>query len=61
MLCPLEKICLDGQSRDYQILQHLPAYAVADPPLPREPLMELVDSYIPDLEQSRASWLRKSH
>ena len=61
VLCPLEKICLDGQSRYYQILQHLQAYAVADPPLPREPLLELIDSYILDLEQYRASWLRKSH
>ncbi len=61
MLCPLEKICLDGRRRYYQILQHLQVYAVADPPLPREPLMELIDSYIPDLEQSRASRLRKSH
>ena len=61
VLCPLEKICLDGQSRYYQTLQQLQAYAVADPPLPREPLLELIDSYILDLEQYRASWLRKSN
>jgi hypothetical protein len=61
LFCPLERICLDDQSLYHWVLQHLEAYASADPPLPAEPLMELIDSYIEDLERYREVWVRRSH
>jgi len=61
LLCPLERICLDGQSRYYQIMQQLQTYAQAESPLSREPLLKLIDSYIGELRQYREGWLRKSH
>lgn len=61
LFCPLERICLDDQSLYHRVLQHLQAYACADPPLPPAPLMDLIDSYILDLKRYREVWVRRSH
>lgn len=60
-LCPLEKICFDGQSLYYQIMRFLQVYSLAGSLLPRGPLIELIDFYIRDLNGYRQEWLRKSN
>jgi hypothetical protein len=60
-LCPLEKVCFDGQSLYYQIMRFLQVYSLAGALLPRGPLIELIDFYIKDLNGYREEWLRKSN
>lgn len=60
-LCPLERVCFDGQSLYYQIMRYLQVYSLAGNLLPRSPLIELIGSYIRDLNGYREEWLRKSH
>ena len=59
--CPLERICFDSQSLFYQIMRSLQVYSLAGAFLPREPLLNLIDTYIRDLNGYRNEWLRKSH
>ena len=60
-LCPLEKVCFDGQSLYYQIMRFLQVYSLAGALLPRGPLIELIDFYIKDLNGYREEWLRKAN
>jgi hypothetical protein len=60
-LCPLEKVCFDSQSLYYQIMRFLQVYSLAGALLPREPLIELLEFYIRDLNGYREEWLRKSN
>jgi hypothetical protein len=60
-LCPLERVCFDGQSLFYQIMRFLQVYSLAGALLPRGPLIELIDFYIKDLNGYREEWLRKSN
>ena len=60
-LCPLERVCFDSQSLYYQIMRFLQVYALAGKMLPREPLIELINSYIRDLNGYREDWLKMSH
>jgi hypothetical protein len=59
--CPLEKICFDSQSLYYQIMRSLQVYSLAGALLPREPVIQLIDSYILDLSNYREEWIRKSN
>jgi len=59
--CPLEKVCFDGQSLYYQIMRSLQVYSLAGALLPREPVIELLDSYIRDLNGYRQEWVKKSN
>jgi len=59
--CPLEKICLDSESLYYQIMRNLQVYSLAGAFLPRQPLIELINSYIRDLNTYREEWRKKSH
>jgi len=61
LLCPFEGICFDNQSLYYQIMRHLQVYTLAGALLPRGPLIELIESYIRDLNIYRGKWVRKSH
>lgn len=60
-LCPLERVCFDSQSLYYQIMRFLQVYTLAGKMLPREPLIELINSYIRDLNGYREDWLKMSH
>jgi hypothetical protein len=60
-LCPMECMCFDSQSLYYQIMRHLQVYSLAGAFLPRGPVIELIESYIRNLNGSREEWLRKSH
>ncbi len=59
--CPLERVCFDSESLYYQIMRFLQVYSLAGALLPREPLIELIDSYIKDLNGYRAEWVKKSN
>ena len=59
--CPLERSCFDSQSVYYQIMRSLQVYSLAGAFLPREPILDLIDSYIRDLNDYRKEWLRKSN
>jgi hypothetical protein len=59
--CPLEKICFDSQSLYYQIMRSLQVYSLAGALLPREPVIQLINSYIQDLNSYREEWIRKSN
>jgi hypothetical protein len=60
-LCPLECVCFDSQSVYYQIMRHLQVYSLAGALLPSGPVIELIESYIRNLNAYREEWLRKSH
>ena len=60
-LCPLECVCFDGQSLYYQIMRHLQVYSLAGSLLPQGPVIELIESYIRNLNGYREEWVRKSH
>jgi hypothetical protein len=60
-LCPMENVCFDGQSLYYQIMRSLRVYSLAGALLPREPVIQLLESYIGDLRGYRDEWLKKSH
>jgi hypothetical protein len=60
-LCPLAGVCFDSQSLYYQIMRHLQVYSTAGALLPKGPLIELIESYIRDLDGYRQQWLRKGH
>jgi hypothetical protein len=60
-LCPLECMCFDSQSLYYQIMRQLQVYSLAGAFLPRGPVIELIETYIHNLNGSREEWLRKSH
>lgn len=59
--CPLEPICSDNQSLYYQIMRHLQVYSLAGCLLPRAPILEMIDTYIRDLDGCRRNWVRKSN
>jgi len=59
--CPMESVCFDGQSLYYQIMRSLRVYSLAGALLPREPVIQLIESYIGDLRGYRNEWLKKSH
>lgn len=61
LFCPLERVCFDSQSLYYQIMRFLQVYSLAGALLPREPLIELIDSYILDLNGYRAEWVKMSN
>jgi hypothetical protein len=60
-LCPMEFICFDSQSLYYQIMRCLQVYSIAGTFLPLEPLVELINTYIRDLNQYRDDWVKRSH
>jgi len=60
-LCPLAGVCFDSQSLYYQIMRQLQIYCAAGALLPKGPLIELIESYIRDLDGYRQQWLRKGH
>jgi hypothetical protein len=60
-LCPFESICIDDQSLYYQIIRHLQVYSIAGSLLPRGPVLEMIDSYLRDLNQYRRDWMKKSN
>ena len=59
--CPLGNVCFDGQSLYYQIMRSLQVYSLAGALLPAEPLLELIESYILQLNGYRDEWRKKSH
>ena len=59
--CPMENVCFDSQSLYYQIMRSLQVYCLAGALLPREPVIQLIESYIGDLRGYRDVWLKKSH
>jgi hypothetical protein len=59
--CPMESVCFDSQSLYYQIMRSLRVYSLAGALLPREPVIQLIESYIGDLRGYRNEWLKKSH
>ncbi len=59
--CPMESVCFDSQSLYYQIMRSLRVYSLAGALLPREPVIQLIESYIGDLRGYRDEWLKKSH
>ncbi|MBP1722471.1 MAG: hypothetical protein H6Q44_176 [Deltaproteobacteria bacterium] len=59
--CPMENVCFDSQSLYYQIMRSLQVYSLAGALLPREPVLQLIESYIGDLRGYRDAWLKKSH
>ena len=59
--CPMENVCFDSQSLYYQIMRSLQVYSLAGALLPREPVLQLIESYIGDLRGYRDEWLKKSH
>jgi hypothetical protein len=59
--CPMESVCFDSQSLYYQIMRSLRVYSLAGALLPREPVFQLIESYIGDLRGYRDEWLKKSH
>ena len=59
--CPMENVCFDSQSLYYQIMRSLRVYSLAGALLPREPVIQPIESYIGDLREYRDEWLKKSH
>ena len=57
----MENVCFDSQSLYYQIMRSLQVYSLAGALLPREPVLQLIESYIGDLRGYRDEWLKKSH
>jgi hypothetical protein len=60
-LCPFESTCLDDQSLYYQIMRHLQIYGIAGSLLPRAPVLEMIESYIRDLNGCCRDWMRRSN
>lgn len=57
----MESVCFDSQSLYYQIMRCLQVYSMAGAFLPLEPLVELIDTYIRELNQYRDDWVKRSH
>jgi hypothetical protein len=61
ILCPLEGFCLNNRSLFYQVMRSLQVYTLIGRLLPPTPLIELIESYIRDLDGYRMEWVKRSN